>query len=187
MLNFSHIYHLLFEIYTLKIYGDVCLQTSGAQREYLKCSIRGTNNQIRNSFYKSVHLQMFSVKCKLAYLQLSSNINLLNFNCLTSNFCFPKNIFFASRRERMFMDARPQFQVFNSTGKMMTCYLRYTNKFLRSSTLCTNILKCKFPAKGIELTRLEFLRDQQGLSFEALGLDHFCRFGLKFCRIEVNL
>ena len=38
---------------------------------------------------------------------LTSNIDLFNFNCLTSNFCFPKNIFFASRRERMFMDARP--------------------------------------------------------------------------------
>ena len=90
---------------------------------------------------------------------LTSNINLFNFNCLTSNFCFPKNIFFASRRERMFMDARPQFRVFNSIGKMMTCYLRDTNKFLRYRTLCTNILKCKFLTKGIELTRLEFFED----------------------------
>ena len=62
---------------------------------------------------------------------LTSNINLFNFNCLTLNFCFPKNKFFASRRERMFMDARPQSGVFNSTGKTMTCYLRDTNKFLR--------------------------------------------------------
>ena len=77
---------------------------------------------------------------------LTSNINLFNFNCLTSNFCFPKNIFFASRRERMFMDARSGFQLNRED----------TNKFLRSHTLCTNILKCKFPAKGIELTRLEF-------------------------------
>ena len=37
---------------------------------YLKCSIRGTNNQIRNRFYKSVHLQLFNVKCKFVYLQL---------------------------------------------------------------------------------------------------------------------
>ena len=87
---------------------------------------------------------------------LTSNMNLFNFDCLTSNFCFPKNIFFASRRERMFMDARPQFQVFNSTGKMMTCYLRDANKFLRYRTLCTNILKCGFPTKGIELTKLKF-------------------------------
>ena len=42
---------------------------------------------------------------------LTSNINLFNFNCLTSNFCFPKNIFFASRREQMFMDARSGFQL----------------------------------------------------------------------------
>ena len=95
---------------------------------------------------------------------LTSNINLFNFNCLTSNFCFPKNIFFASRRERMFMDARPQFRVFNSTGKMMTCYLRDTNKFLRYCTLCTNILKSKFPTKVIELTRLEFFEGYKGVS-----------------------
>ena len=54
---------------------------------------------------------------------LSSIVNLFNFNCLTSNFCFQKKIFFTSRGERMFMDARPQFQFFYPTGKMMTCYL----------------------------------------------------------------
>ena len=91
---------------------------------YLKCGIRGTNNQIRNRFYKSVHLQLFNIKYKFVFFNcLTSNINLFNFNCLMSNFCFPKNIFFASRRERVFMDARPLFRVFNSTGKMMNCYL----------------------------------------------------------------
>ena len=46
------------------------LQKTGAQQGYLKCSIRGTNNQIRNRFYKSVHLQLFNVKYKFVYLQL---------------------------------------------------------------------------------------------------------------------
>ena len=36
---------------------------------------------------------------------LTSNINLFMFNCLTLNFCFPKS--FASRKERLFIDARP--------------------------------------------------------------------------------
>ena len=112
------------------------LQKTGAQQGYLKCSIRGTNNQIRNRFYKSVRLQLLNVKCK--FIQL---------NCLTSNIFFPKNIFLASRREGMFMDARPQFRVFNSAAKIMTCYLPDTNKYLRSRTLCTNILKCKFMTK----------------------------------------
>ena len=62
---------------------------------------------------------------------LTSNINLFNFNSFSPNFCFPKNIFFASRRERMFIDVPPFFRVFNSTGKIMTCYLRDTNKLLR--------------------------------------------------------
>ena len=124
------------------------LQKTGAQQGYLKCSIRGTNNQIRNRFYKSVRLQLFNVKCKFIYLQLLNvKYKFIQLNCLTSNIFFPKNIFLASRRERIFMDARPQFRVFNSAAKMMTCYLPDTNKYLRSRTLCTNILKCKFPTK----------------------------------------
>ena len=38
--------------------------------------------------------------------------------------------------------------------KMMTCYFRDTNKFSRYLTLRTSILKCGFPTKGIDLTRL---------------------------------
>ena len=85
---------------------------------------------------------------------LTSNINLFNFNCLTSNVCFSENTSFANRRKRLFMVARPYFRILNSSGKMMTCYLRDTNKFLRYRTLRTSILKWGFPAKGTELTRL---------------------------------
>ena len=51
------------------------------------------------------------------------------------------------------IDARPQFWILNSLGKMITCYLRDINKFLRYCTLCKSILKCGFPKKGFELTR----------------------------------
>ena len=146
------------------------------------------NNQIRNRFYKSVHFNCLTSNINLFICNcLTSNINLLNFNCLMSNFYFPKNIFFTSRRERLFMDARPQFRVFNSPGEMMTNYLRDTNKFLRYRSPCTNILKCRFPTKDIELTWLKFFEGPRILSFEALGLDHFCRFGTKICRIQVKL
>ena len=114
----------------------------------IKSEIDFINLFIFNCLTSNVNLSIFNC--------LTSNTNLFNFNCLTSNFCFPKNMFLASRRERMFMDTRPSFRVFNSTGKMMTCYLRDTNKFLSSRTLSMNILKYKFPTKkGIELTRLE--------------------------------
>ena len=93
---------------------------------------------------------------------LTSNLKSLIFNCLTSAFCFPKNISFASRRERLFMNARLYFLILNSPGKMMTWYLRNINKFLRYRTLCTSILKCRFPTKGIELARFVF--------FEVLGV-----------------
>ena len=118
---------------------------------------------------------------------LTSNINLFNLKCLTSNFCFPENIFFASRTERIFMDVHPQFRVFNSTRKMMICYLRDVNKFLRYRTLCMNILRCKFPTKSIELTWLEFFEGPRVHRFDALGLDHFDRLGAKICRKQVKL
>ena len=67
---------------------------------------------------------------------LMSNIHLFNFNCLTSNFCFPKNTSSANRRKQLFMEAHPYFRILNSFGEMMTCYLPVNN------------------TKGIELKRL---------------------------------
>ena len=98
--------------------------------------------------YLTSNINLFLFNCS------TSSINLFNFNCLMSNFCFPKNISFANRRKRLFMDACPYFRILNSSRKMMICYLRDTNKFLRYRTLRTSILKCGFPTKGIELTRL---------------------------------
>ena len=114
----------------------------------INCEIDFINLFIFNCLTSNINLFIFNC--------LTSDINLFNFNCLTSSFCFLKNISFASRRERLFMDPRPQFLVLNSARTMMTCYLRDTNKFLRYRTLRTSILKCGFPTKGIQLTR--FLR-----------------------------
>ena len=50
---------------------------------------------------------------------LTSNVKSLIFNCLTSVFRFPKNISFASRRERLFMNARLYLLILNSPGKMI--------------------------------------------------------------------
>ena len=83
------------------------------------------------------------------FSSLTSGINLFIFNCLTPNFCFPKIISFASRRERVRLSSR----ILISPGKMMNCYLRDTNKFLRCRTLCTSIRKCRFSTKGIKQTR----------------------------------
>ena len=96
---------------------------------------------IKNCETDSINLSIFN------YLVL--NINLFIFNCLMSNFCFPKNIYFAGKRERLFMGARPQFQILNSPGEMMTCYLQDSNRFLGYCTLRTSIPNCGFLAKGI--------------------------------------
>ena len=42
----------------------------GAYRGCLKCSIRGTNNQLQNRFYKFAHLKLFNAKYKFVQLQL---------------------------------------------------------------------------------------------------------------------
>ena len=118
----------------------------------------GINNQLPNRFlqlfnvrYKFVHCRLLNVRSEFVYVPL------FNVKCL-----FPKIISFAGRRQRLLIDARPKFGVLNSPRKMMTCYLRDTNKFLRCHTLCTSILKCEFPRKGIKLTRF--------VLFEVLGV-----------------
>ena len=88
---------------------------------------------IMNSEKDFIHWFIFNYLASninlLIFNCLTLNINLFIFDCLTSNFCFPKNIYFASRREPLFVDARPYFQILNSLGKMMTSYIRDTNKF----------------------------------------------------------
>ena len=85
------------------------------------CQIDFINLFIFNCLTSDIYFFIFNC--------LMSDINLFFFNCLRSNFCFPKIIPFASRTEQLFMDARPQFRILNSSRKMMICYLRDTNKF----------------------------------------------------------
>ena len=96
---------------------------------------------------------------------LTLNIKLFIFKLFEVKFLFSENhVFCKQKRTAVYglMDAHPQFRILNSPGKMMTCYLRDINKFLRYRTLCKSILKCGFPTKGIKLTRLVF--------FEVLGV-----------------
>lgn len=115
--------------------------------------------QERSETTSNVACEVLIINCQINFINLfflncvASNITLLLFNCLISNFCFLKIKSFASRSERLFMEPRPQFQVLYLPGKMMTCYLQETNKFLRCRILCTSILKCGFPTKVIELIR----------------------------------
>ena len=84
--------------------------------------------------YLASNINLFIFNC------LMLNINLFIFNCLTSNFCFPKNIF--RKQKRTVVYGRESVV---SDFKLT----RETNKFLRYCLLCTSILKCGFPAKGI--------------------------------------
>ena len=89
--------------------------------------------QGRSEGTSSVAFEVLIIKSEIDFINLlifnclTSNINLFNFNCLTSNFCFPKNIFFASRRERLFIYERASLvSGFQLTREMVTCYLRDT-------------------------------------------------------------
>ena len=119
----------------------------------------------------SAAFEVLIINCQIYF------INSFIFNCLILNIKFfifklfdvkclfsENHVFRKQKRTAVYgvMDTRPQFRILNSLGKMMTCYLRDINKFLRYRTLCKSILKCGFPTKGIELTRF--------VLFEILGV-----------------
>ena len=110
----------------------------------------------------SVAFEVLIINCQAYFINLfiftclTLNINLFIFNLFDVKFLFSENHIFRKQKRTTvygFTDARPQFRILNSPGKMMTCYLRDINKFLRYPTLCKSILKCGFPAKDTELTR----------------------------------
>ena len=116
----------------------------------------------RSEGTSSVAFEVPIINCKILFINsfifncLTLNIKLFIFKLFDVKFLFSENhVFRKQKRTAVYgvMDARPQFRILNSPGKMMTCYLRDINKFLRYRTLCKSILKCGFPTKGIELTR----------------------------------
>ena len=106
----------------------------------------------------SVSYEVLITNCEKDFINmfifnyLASNINLFIFNSLTLDinlsifnflmwrYCIPKNIYFASRTEWLFVDAHPYLLNLNSLQKMMACYLRDRNKFLSYRTLYTSML-----------------------------------------------
>ena len=93
----------------------------------------------------SVAFELLIINCHIEF------INLFIFNCLTSNFHFPKHIF--GKQNRTAVSGRVSLVLdFKLTRKMMTCYLQ-NRLIFEVRTLWTSILKCEFPTKGIKLTR----------------------------------
>ena len=65
----------------------------------LKCSIQGTNNELRNRFYKLVHPQLFKLKYKFDHLQL-----------FDVKFLFSKKTCILQEEENGCLDARSDFK-----------------------------------------------------------------------------
>ena len=146
------------------------------------------NQQGRREGTSNVAFGVLLIKSEIYFINLfifnclTSKINLFNFNCSTSNFCFLNNIFFK------------RTDVYRRASLVSGVQLNRENDDLLSSrqikfwgTLCTNILECEFPTKNIELTRVEFFEGPRVLGFEALGSDHFGRFGTKICGKQLRL
>ena len=118
---------------------------------WVKESIQG-----RSEGTSSEAFEVLIIHCHIEFVNLfNANylmpiINLFIFNCLTSNFRFPKNISFASRRERLFMEARPQFRILNSPGEMMTCYLRETDIFFEVPHPVREYNNMRIPSKSYQ-------------------------------------
>ena len=122
--------------------------------------------QGRNEVTSNVAFDVPIINCQILF------INSFIFNCITLNmklfifklfdvkFLFSENhVFRKQKRTAVYgvMDAH-----FLLNKKLMTCYLRDINKFLRYDTLCKSILKCGILTKSIELTRF--------VLFEILGV-----------------
>ena len=94
---------------------------------------------------------------------LTLNVNLFIFNLFDVKFLFSENHIFR-KQKRTAVYGRASL---NSPGKMMICYLRDINKFLRYRTLCKSILKCGFNFSVLnKLLRhlLRYLFSKQGIS-----------------------
>ena len=110
---------------------------------YLKCSIRGTNKQIRNRFYKSVHLELFNVKYKFVYLQLFNvKYKFVQLQLFDVKFSLSEEHIFRNHKRTVVYGRASLVLGFQLTRENDDLLSRDTNKFLRYHTLCTNILKC---------------------------------------------
>ena len=69
--------------------------------------------------YQTYFISLFIFNC------LTLNIKLCIFKLFDIKFLFSENHVFHKQRTVVYglMDAGPQFQILNSPGKMMTCYL----------------------------------------------------------------
>ena len=92
--------------------NDKLLRKKTLSKEVLQRT-RLSSRQWRSEGISSVAFKVLIINCQIDFINLlifnclTLDMNLFIFNCLTSNFCFPKIISFASRRERLLMDARP--------------------------------------------------------------------------------
>ena len=127
---------------------------TGGWRGYLKCSIRGTNNQLPNIIYKFVHPPLFNIKHKIGNLQVIwRQIFVFWKSCLSQieeNGCL-----WTYEHASLVSD-------FKLTQENDNLFFRDINKFSRYRILCKSTLKCGFLTKCIELTRFIF--------FEILGV-----------------
>ena len=98
----------------------------------LKCSIRGTNNELPNRFHKFVHLQLFNFRFNVFHLQLFNiRYKFVHLQLFDVKFLFSESHIFRKQKRTAVYGRASLALDFKLTAIIMTCYLRNTNKFLR--------------------------------------------------------
>ena len=139
---------------------------SEAQRGYLKCRIRGTNNQLDKYI-----------------LQICSS---LSSTCLTSNFYFSKIKSSANRRERQFMDTRPQFRILNSHGKNIDLISSRRKQIFEVPHAVQEYTELRIPEKRYQTVTVCTFEVSSASALRYLGLDHFGKYRTKICKNTIE-
>ena len=135
---------------------------SGAQQEYLKCSIRGTNNQILKKFYKYVHFQLFNVKYKFAYLQLFNiKYKFVQLQLFDVRFLFSEEDIFRKQKGTVVYGRASLVLGFQLTRENDDPLSLRHKLIFDVPHRVHEYSKMRFPTKGIELTRLKLFKDSR--------------------------
>ena len=105
------------------------------------------------------------------------------------NFCFPKVMSFANRRERLFMVLWTGFLSFGFETHLGKWWPVIFEKYIFEVWHpLQEYTKMRVPDKSYRTKTVRTFWDPRRTSaLRKLGLDHFSRFGTKICEIEVRL
>ena len=176
--NFAKIIKII--IMLIKTTFKEFIKAKGIRKNVLKCNficISRYNKQARSESTSSVAFQVLIINYHIEFM------NLFIFNCLTSIFCFPKDISFASRRERLFMDEHPSFRIWNWWPVIFERQIIF--KVLQ---LVHEYTKMRIPSKRYQTNTFRtFWGNWSASALRYFGVDRFGKSRTKICGKQEKL